>query len=143
MRAIGYWHDDQGNSTGYPALFVGDNGVFMGHILLSDDWYTKQKMLAALFGHLVPEFQKQIAESAMDQMTTAGHLASPDEITAFIESATQRKAGKEFRRSEKLARKAHSQYDQDDFFGAVDSARAARNALSHAYVLSQPRARSA
>ncbi len=138
MRTIGYWYDNRNRSTGYPALFAGDNGVFVSHLLLSDDWHAKQKLLAALLGYLVPEFRRRIAEIEINRMTTVGHLASRDEISSFIRNASEPNAQEELRRSRHLARKAEFRYREGHYHDAIDSARSAHAALTHAYVLSHP-----
>ena len=68
-KIIGYWHNAKGESTGLPALSVGKAGVFFSHIFLPDDIQRKMQMLAALLGHLVPEFRRTFAEQAIAAMT--------------------------------------------------------------------------
>ena len=66
-KIIGYWHDATGKSTGLPALFIRRNRVsFFSHVFLPDDLQTKTRLLAALLGHLVPEFQQTLAKRAIE-----------------------------------------------------------------------------
>ncbi|MCZ6677041.1 MAG: family 10 glycosylhydrolase [Candidatus Poribacteria bacterium] len=145
-RAVGYWHDDLETPTGYPALFLGDNGAFLSHIILPDDRHAKEQLLAALFGHLVPDFWHDMAKSALNRMTAVGHLKGFEATREFIKDAKLRNALetersgtlKALTRAEKLMQNAQTLYTVGDFVAAVDTARMARAGLSEVYLLSHP-----
>ena len=74
-----------GESTGLPALFMGEAGVFFSHIFLPDDILTKTRMLAALLGHLVPEFRSTPCQTGYRDMTTVGHTDGLEALAMFVQ----------------------------------------------------------
>ena len=84
-KIIGYWHDATGQSTGLPALFMNEVGVFFSHIFLPDDIQTKTRLLAALLGHLVPEFRQTLAEQAIAARPAIGHTKTFEKLEAFVQ----------------------------------------------------------
>ena len=134
-RAIGYWHDVNESPTEYPALFLGVNGAFLSHIVLSDDWRTKQQLFAALFGHLDSDFWADMAAKSLDNMGSVGHLKNFEAATEFIKKAEDSRALKVLRNAEKLIFQAQTQYRRKNFAAASNTATKARSALCQAYLL--------
>ena len=132
---IGYWHDVDGARTEYPALFLGDNGVFLSHIVLSDDWRAKRQLFAALFGHLNSDFWADIASKSLENMGSVGHLKNFERTAAFIKESKERGALKGLKDAEKLMFQAQTQYRQKNFATAADTATKVRSILSQAYLL--------
>jgi uncharacterized lipoprotein YddW (UPF0748 family) len=64
-RVAAVWFDKDGKDTGYPAVIVSDAGIYMSHVLLSDDAANKRRMLLAMTGKFVPEAWKQAAEASI------------------------------------------------------------------------------
>ena len=134
-RIIGYWYDDKGDPTEYPALFLGDNGVFFSHIVLPDDRQNKQQLLAALFAQLVPEFWRDMAKQALNHIASVGHLTDFDEIGEFAKGTKGHEA---LKHAQELRSEAQTHYVQAAYVAAVEDANAARTLLSEAYLLSHP-----
>ena len=135
-KIIGYWHNATGESTGLPALFVGRTGVFFSHIFLPDDIQTKVQLLAALLGHLVPEFRNTLAKRAIEAMTTVGHTDGLDALTAFVLQSGVPEAVQTLKTGEHLLERARAEYENKIYNAARTTARASREAFSKAYFLS-------
>ena len=135
-KIIGYWHNAKGESTGLPALSVGKAGVFFSHIFLPDDIQRKMQMLAALLGHLVPEFRQTFAEQAIAALTTIGHTKDFTELTQFVQQSDVPEANEALKTGADLMKRAHTEYDAKTYNTAITVARASRAELSKAYFLS-------
>lgn len=135
-KIIAYWHNSTGESTGYPAFFVGDAGVFFSHVFLPDDIQTKTNLLAALLGHLVPEFQLAIAKREIDKMTHIGHMENLDTLTKFVSYGDVTDAKQALQSGKRLSTQAQTEYAQKNFHAAITTANDCRKELSKAYFLS-------
>jgi uncharacterized lipoprotein YddW (UPF0748 family) len=135
-KIIGYWHNAKGESTGLPALSVGKSGVFFSHIFLPDDIQRKMQMLAALLGHLVPEFRRTFAEQAIAAMTTIGHTKGFTELKQFVQQSNVPEANEALKTGTDLMKRARTEYDAEAYNTAITVARASRVELSKAYFLS-------
>ena len=135
-KVIGYWHDATGKSTGLPAFFVGETGVFFSHIFLPDDIQTKTRLLAALLGHLIPEFRDTLAKRAIEAMTTVGHTEGLEALREFVQQSGVPEAGQALKTGERLMARARSEYESKIYNAAITRARASREAFSKAYFLS-------
>lgn len=135
-KVIGYWHNMEGESTGLPALFMGKAGVFFSHIFLPDDILTKTRMLAALLGHLVPEFRHPLAKRAIEMITTVGHTDGLESLAVFVRESRVSEAVDAFKTGKRLMEKARTEYKSKAYNAAITTARASREAFSEAYFLS-------
>ncbi len=135
-KIIGHWYNSDGESTGYPAFLVGENGIFFSHVFLSDDLQTKTQLLAALLGHLIPEFQHAIVKREIDMMTRIGHIKNLDDLTKFISFAETSEAKKDLQSGKTLSIQAQTEYAKKNYHTAMSAARESRDALSKAYFLS-------
>ena len=135
-KIVGYWHSENGESTGLPALFVGNAGAFFSHVFLADDIQGKTQMLAALFGHLVPEFRQTFAKQAITAMTTVGHTKDFTELERFVQQSDVPETNQVLNAGADLMKRAHTEYDAGDYNTAITTARASRAEFSKAYFLS-------
>ena len=135
-KVIGYWHNVTGESTELPALFLGEAGVFFSHIFLPDDIQTKTLLLAALLGHLVPEFRQTLAKRAIEAMTIVGHTEGLDALTAFVQRSGVPEATRALETGKRLMAKARATYDNKAYNTAITTARTCRETFSKAYFLS-------
>lgn len=135
-KVIGYWHNMAGESTGLPALFMGEGGVFFSHIFLPDDILTKTRFLAALLGHLVPEFRRTLAKRAIETMTAVGHTDGFKALEAFVQESGVPEVGHALEAGKRLMDKARTEYNSKAYRTAITTARASREAFSKAYFLS-------
>ena len=135
-KVIGYWHNMAGESTGLPALFMGEGGVFFSHIFLPDDILTKIRFLAALLGHLIPEFRQILAKRAIETMTAIGHTDGLKALEGFVQESGVPEAGHALRAGRRLMDKARVEYSSKAYSTAITTARASREAFSKAYFLS-------
>lgn len=135
-KIIGHWYNSNGESTGYPAFFLGENGIFFSHVFLSDDIQTKTQLLAALLGHLIPEFQHAIAKREIDMITSIGHIENLEDLTKFISFSELTEAKEDLQSGKTLSIQAQSEYAKKNYHTAMTAARDSRDALSQAYFLS-------
>ena len=135
-KVIGYWHTTAGESTGLPALFIGKSGVFFSHIFLPDDILTKTRMLAALLGHLVPEFRHPLAKWAIAMMTTVGHTDRLESLEVFVRKSGVSGAVDALEAGKRLMEKARTEYKSKTYNATITTARASREKFSEAYFLS-------
>ena len=135
-KIIGYWHDATGKSTGLPALFMSETGIFFSHIFLPDDIHTKTRLLAALIGHLVPEFQQTLAKRAIEAIITVGHTQSLEKLEQFVQQGGVPEAMQALKTGKDSMKQARAAYDAKIYNAAITTARASREAFSKAYFLS-------
>ena len=135
-KTIGYWHDATGKSTGLPALFMGKTGVFFSHVFLPDDIQTKTRLLAALLGHLVPEFQQTLAKRAIEAIITIGHTKNLEELEQFVQEGGVPEAVQVLKTGRDLMKQARDAFKVKAYKTAITTARASREAFSKAYFLS-------
>lgn len=135
-KIIGYWHNAKGESTGLPALSIGKAGGFFSHIFLPDDTQRKMQMLAALLGHLVPEFRRTFAGQAIAAMTTIGHTKDFAELKQFVQQSGVPEADEALKIGTDLMKRAHTEYDAETYNTAITIARTSRAEFSKAYFLS-------
>ena len=83
-RVLAEWLDDQGRSTGYPAVIASRNCILMTHVLLKDDAANKRQMLMAMVGQLAPEVLKQSVETAIARIGRVGGARDFDDAVALI-----------------------------------------------------------
>ena len=135
-KIIGYWHGTTGESTGLPALFISETGVFFSHIFLPDDIQTKARLLAALLGHLVPEFQQTFAKRAIEAITTVGHTKNLEKLEQFVQQGGGPEAIQVLETGKDLMKQARDAYEAKTYNAAITTARSSHAALSKAYFLS-------
>jgi uncharacterized lipoprotein YddW (UPF0748 family) len=134
-----WWHSDNGQSTGKPAIIVSDNCICLTHVLISDDRANKLRLLLAMVGHLVPELGRDAANGAMERIGKFGPYedydaayrgiqelasSSSDALSALQSADTQRKQG--------LALLSEGQFSK-----AIAAAEEAQQSMIHAYCLAQ------
>ncbi len=137
-NVIGQWHTATGKPSGFPALFIGKTGAFFSHVFLPDDIQTKIQLLAALLGHLVPEFQTAIAKREVESITAVGHIKTLDTLTRFVRYSGVPEAKRALQTAQTLMNQARAEYASKTYQAAITTARKSREALSKAYFLSQP-----
>lgn len=137
-KIIGYWYNAKGEPTGFPALFVSDTGAFFSHVFLPDDIQTKTRLLAALLGHLVPEFQGTIAKRVVEAITTVGHTQNLEALTQFVRHSSVPEATEALKRGQNLMKQARAEYAREAYHTAIATGRVSRSAFSKAYFLSHP-----
>lgn len=135
-KVIGYWYNAKGENTGLPALLLGESGAFFSHVFLPDDIQRKKLLLAALLGHLVPEFRRAIAKKALDDTSKIGHTQQHEALAKFVEQSTNSDAIAALRTGHDLVEQARAAYAREAYNEVISTARAGRAALSKAYFLS-------
>jgi len=135
-KIIGHWYNKDGGSTGHPALFLSNIGVFFSHVFLPDDIQTKTQLFAALITHLVPEFKHAIAKRELDAMTTVGHIKDINTLTKFVAFGEVSEAKQALQSGKTLTTQARTEYAQKDYHASMTTARESQKALSKAYSLS-------
>jgi uncharacterized lipoprotein YddW (UPF0748 family) len=83
-KIVGEWIDAEGKRTGFPAITIGANGVFMGHVLLPSYTLDKKQMLIALFGKLVPDMRQSLSKAALEGVGRIAGLEGYSAVSRFI-----------------------------------------------------------
>lgn len=134
-----WWHADDGQPTGRPAIIVSDNGICLTHVLIPDDRANKLRLLLAMVGHLVPELWRDAASGAMERIGAFGPYkdydaasrgirglaSSPSDALSPLQSADER-------RRQGLALLSEGQSSK-----AIVAAEEAQQSMIHAYCLAQ------
>ncbi len=136
-RVIAEWE-----VSGHPAWLASDHGLFMSHILLSDDAATKQYMLLVLIGHFVPEIWPPATQAAIDNIgRIADYLgyddAVPDISARGAQTPRAQQVESELAQADSLRQDAISLASSADYAQAVLTANQAREHLLQAYYLCQ------
>ena len=77
-RVAAWWFSDNNQPTDKPAMIAGPNGIFLTHVLLSDDSSGKQRLLLAMVGNLVPELWRDAAQGCINRVGCLGPYDSYD-----------------------------------------------------------------
>ena len=141
-RVIATWEDGEGVSTGHPAWLASDNGLFMSHILLSDDASAKQYMLLALIGHYVPEVWPGAVDAAILAIGRIADYIAYEQAVADIglragDTPRVGEVAASLAAADALRLEAIAARDRGDFAEAVRLAGAARTHMQQAYYLCQ------
>ncbi|MCG9128529.1 family 10 glycosylhydrolase [Candidatus Poribacteria bacterium] len=135
-KVIGHWYNSDNESTGYPAFFLGNAGVFFSHVFLPDDIQTKTQLLAALLGHMIPEFQHAIAKRELDALTTIGHITDLDLLSKFVDYGGVSEAKHALHAGKTMSIQARTNYANKKYHEAMNTSRQGREELAKAYNLS-------
>ena len=84
-RVIGWWYDDAGQPTNWPAMLLSDRGAYFSHVFLTDDYEKKTQLLAAILGRLATPLWREIAGTALRRAQTVGHCGELGELMTFLQ----------------------------------------------------------
>jgi len=139
-EVIGWWHDSEGQDTGYPAFTMSEAGVFMSHVLLDDDYANKKALMVALVGHYLSDVWPEVADKALKGPGRIGHIEGTDAARAWAEAQTAKLPNAADIR-EKLGaftqahQQALDQLNAQQYPQAVTTASQAYGLLGEAYLL--------
>jgi uncharacterized lipoprotein YddW (UPF0748 family) len=86
-RILGWWYDEHGHQTDYPAALISDRGVFLSHILLDDDPRKKLRFLAAAVADRNPVLWGTIAGKRRENLGNVGHFEQLEPLMEFLETS--------------------------------------------------------
>jgi uncharacterized lipoprotein YddW (UPF0748 family) len=134
-----WWHADDGQSTGKPAILVSDNCICLTHVLTPDDRANKLQLLLAMAGHLVPELWPEAAGGAMERIGRFGPYGGYDaayrgiqELASAPSDALSTLQDADERRKQGLTLLSDGRFSQ-----ALVAAEEAQQFMIHAYCLAQ------
>jgi len=136
-RVLGEWYDSKGNKTGYPAITISDTGIYMTHILLSDDQAGKQRMMMALLGHCLPELWVRSAKQSLASAEVVGEFRTLDALKAFVDKSNRPTATKLLADATALLSGAKNLALAKSYPEAVAKAQEAKQAMIEAYCSAQ------
>jgi uncharacterized lipoprotein YddW (UPF0748 family) len=138
-RVAAYWHNNKGQSTGFPAIVASSNCVYFTHVLIPDDPSNKLQLLLAMAGHLVPDLWREAAEGRIDRIGRLGPYDNHDSALRGIRrlAGTGSPALPVLEQAAALKDRARDMLSKGDFAQAVASARKARQSMIEAYCLAQ------
>ncbi len=139
-RIIAWWYDDQGQPTGHPAFAMSDTGVFMTHVLTSDDYGTKKRMMQAMLGHYFPDIWEDAARASLDPPGQLGHLPDVQTGRAWIQGRAAdapdgQRALAAIADADATLAKARGLVDEGQYPAAIDLASGAWNMLGESYLM--------
>ena len=134
-----WWYDDKGEPTGKAAVILGDDCVYMTHVLLKDDAVNKQCLLLSMIGSMSEELWREAMEYCIGQIGNVGGFedyesarnaiiklgTGNDEVTKVINQADDK-----YKRSRSLA-------SSEKFYEAMVTAREGRELMIEGYCRSQ------
>jgi uncharacterized lipoprotein YddW (UPF0748 family) len=131
-RVAARWFDREGKDTGYPAVLMSDNCIYMTHVLIADDMAAKRRMLLAMVGRFVPEAWKQAAGARVAEVERRG----ADMATRIGPSAVAALRPVHLAMQENAA--AAGLLGRGRFAGALDQADTADRHVTEAWCAAQP-----
>ncbi|MCX5684280.1 MAG: family 10 glycosylhydrolase [Planctomycetota bacterium] len=123
-RVAAEWFDKDGKDTGYPAVIVSDNGIYMSHVLLPDDAANKRRMLLAMVDNFIPEAWKQAVGAVIAKIGRLGPYNGYAEAFAGIDSLS--KGNGPARIALTWAKQYHDEATMGGGYSAIESAENSR-----------------
>lgn len=137
-RVIARWHDQEGDSTGLPAMLLSDRGALFSHIILPDDRDKKKQMLAAVLGHLDPPLWETMARHALERTGSIGHLSDYGSLLSFVTAADNEDANRLLASAARIRKELQRAQAAGRYAAVVERAGGLRAKLVRAYLLAQP-----
>jgi uncharacterized lipoprotein YddW (UPF0748 family) len=138
-RMVATWFDDQGASTGEPAILASSNCVFMTHVLLGDDPWNKQAMLLSMLGSLDATLWASALEKVLHRIGTIGPYGGFDEAVRGMrrQARGDARARKAIDDAEELHRGAVRAVREREYARALEAAARAQQSVLLAYCAAQ------
>jgi uncharacterized lipoprotein YddW (UPF0748 family) len=136
-RVAAVWHDKNGKDTGYPAVIISDSGIYMTHVLLSDDPANKRRMLLAMVGEFMPEAWKQAAEASLAAVGRIGSYRDYQEAHLAMTRAANPTAACTLAAATKRRAEAQGLLGAGKFPESIAAAEDAQRLMTEAYCKSQ------
>jgi len=138
-RIAAWWYDNKGASTGYPAILLSNNCVYLSHVLLSDDSSNKQRLLLSMMGNIVPELWQQAGRGRLNQIGHFGPYRDYWAAVAGIRALAygNRAALTNLDRAERFHTEAENYFQKHDYTQTILSAEKAHKNLLDAYCMVQ------
>lgn len=137
-RVIGWWHGDDGQPTGWPAMLVSDRGAFFSHVFLTDDYEKKTQWVAAVLGHLATPLWRQIASRSLQRAETIGHCGDLAELSQFLAPTADAESRQLWQSGTATRAAAEQRLAAGEYPEAVGLAADSRGLLVQAYLRAQP-----
>jgi uncharacterized lipoprotein YddW (UPF0748 family) len=136
-RAAAGWFDKDGKDTGYAAVIVSDGGIYVSHVLLSDDAANKRRMLLAMAGAFLPEAWKQAAEASLAAVGRIGPYRDYQEAHPAMTRAANPTAVGTLAAATKRRAEAQGLLGAGKFPESIAAAEDAQRLMTEAYCKSQ------
>jgi uncharacterized lipoprotein YddW (UPF0748 family) len=138
-RIAAWWYNDNGQSTGKPAIIISKNCIFLTHVLLSDDSANKLQLLLAMIGNLVPELWREAAKGYLDRV---GRLGSYDNYSSAEKGITKLASGDNrallaLKNANRLRSQGLSRLSEGKFSEVILAAEKSQRFLIDAYCMAQ------
>jgi uncharacterized lipoprotein YddW (UPF0748 family) len=137
-RIIGWWYDDAGQPTNWPAMLLSDRGAFFSHVFLTDDYDRKTQWMASVLGHLAAPLWQQIADRSLQRAESVGHCGDLDELKEFLEASGNTESRRLAEAGLTARATAQQHLASNDFPAAVRLAGESRELLAQAYLRAHP-----
>ncbi len=138
-RVVAVWQAADGTTTDLPALTVSPRGAHMAHVLLSDDWPGKRRLMLAMVAGAFPDAWAQAARHELDGAGRWGRFESLDDLGAALSRLGMTPATQAAWATAMGARqKAQEAIRKESYLAAIDAAQAAAKAAREAWCMAQP-----
>ena len=137
-RVVGWWHDEAGQPTGWPALLLSDRGAFFSHVLLADDYERKTQLVASILGYLAQPLWQQIARTALARSRSIGHCGELAELQAFLAASGNSESSRLLQAGLATRTTAEQRLADGGFPESVRLAGESRELLAQAYLRAHP-----
>ena len=137
-RVAAEWFDMDGKDTGYPAVIVSDGGIYMSHVLLSDDAANKRRMLLAMVVRFEPEAWKQAAEASLAAIGRIGPYRDYQEARLAMTRAAKPAAEGSLTAAAKQRTESQGLLEAGKFPESIAVAANAQRLMTKAFCESQP-----
>jgi uncharacterized protein YfiM (DUF2279 family) len=144
VQTAAVWTNEQGATTGYPAVLTGPRAAWMAHILRNEDPAAGGRLLLAMVGHTWPDVWRAALGRQIEDLGRNIHPSGFQAAVQWMDGVALGRGLTPARNQITLARRsfgrARSLYANGDYVASTQSLRSARSAMLEAFYLIQPSA---
>jgi uncharacterized lipoprotein YddW (UPF0748 family) len=136
-RVAATWFNQDGKDTGWPAVLVSNNCIYMTHVLIQDDAAGKRRMLLALAGHLAPDLWRQAAEASVERARQSEKETAARVRLAAVPPGRLQAAAAELGKARAALAEAAALSKEGKFSDAIERTEKVQRSLAEAWCLAQ------
>jgi len=136
-QVFAHWVNNDGKPTEHPAIIGTTNGLFMTHVLLSDDAEKKRQLLLSMTGFLSPEIMQEAAENQWNQIGVFGKFTQFKEAVAAIAKGKNTLISTVLKEAQSSRKAAAQLLSEHRFAESIRKSAESRLSLQKAWCLSQ------
>ena len=138
-RVLARWVDATGNVLPDPAWVATDRGLWMTHVLLEDDTFSKQRMLLGLLAHFEKTLWYEAARNALADVGKIDSFTGVEGAVAGIRKLARgdQEIADQLAQARELRGQMTGEFNRGNYAGAVDLNEEIRELLTAAYARCQ------